>query len=190
MVNVEHKEYNEGITGVFKRLAAIKKRAIYVGVPNQTKHRKGDKIDNAQLLFIHTYGARSSDMIDEMGEKISRGYKYSSAFSLYVQTHGSPLWRIPPRPVLTPAIQSNRASITEKYAGIAKAAAKGDYEGLDRAVAKTGLTAQNACRAWFLDPRNKWPANSPSTVKKKKSSNPLIDEGELRKSIIYVVREE
>lgn len=190
MVNVEHKEYNGGILGVFKRLAAIKKRAIYVGVPNQTKHRKGDEIDNAQLLFIHTHGVRRNQMIGEMGKQMSRGYKYSSAFSLYIQTHGSPLWRIPPRPVLVPAIRANRASITEKYAGIAKSASKGDYEGMDRAITRTGLAAQNACRAWFLDPRNRWPANSPSTVKKKKSSNPLIDEGELRKSIVYVVREE
>lgn len=104
MVNIEHKEYNGGISGVFQRLAAIKKRAIYVGVPNQTKHRKGDEIDNAQLLFIHTHGVRRNQMIGEMGKQMSRGYKYSSAFSLYIQTHGSPLWRIPPRPVLVPAI--------------------------------------------------------------------------------------
>ena len=53
---------------------------------------------------------------------------------------------------------------------------------------KTGMFVQNKVRSWFTDSRNGWPPNAPSTIKAKKGkSNPLIDTGELRKSITYVV---
>ena len=55
------------------------------------------------------------------------------------------------------------------------------------------MFAQNKVRAWFTDERNNWPPNAPSTIEKKSKNgkikdNPLIDTGELRKSITYVVK--
>ena len=58
-----------------------------------------------------------------------------------------------------------------------------------RHMRMAGMVAQNAVRAWFVDPRNNWAPNAPSTIRRKGSAQPLIDTGELRKAITYVVDE-
>lgn len=186
---VEHNEYNGGFVGLVKRLQGLQKRQIQVGIPQQTSSRKGEGINNAELLYIHTHGTRRKAMRKEMQEGMDRGLKYSEAFSLYIQSHGSPLWHSPPRPVLEPAIKENKEKIALQFSKIVKAAADGNADAMERAITSTGMTAQNACRSWFKDPRNGWPRNDPKTVKLKGSDKPLVDSGELRDSIVYVVRE-
>lgn len=187
---VEHNEYNGGFAGLVKRLQGLQKRQIQVGIPQQTSSRKEEGINNAELLYIHTHGTRRKAMRKEMQEGMDRGLKYSEAFSLYIQSHGSPLWHSPPRPVLEPAIKANKEKIAMQFSKIIKAAADGNADAMERAITSTGITAQNACRSWFKDPRNGWPRNDPKTVKLKGSDKPLVDSGELRDSIVYVVREE
>jgi hypothetical protein len=64
------------------------------------------------------------------------------------------------------------------------------------------VQGQNIARAWFTNPANNWAPNSDITIngskpdkngkqfiKGKGSDQPLIDTGELRKSIIYVVKD-
>lgn len=186
---VEHNEYNGGFVGLVKRLQGLQKRQIQVGIPQQTSSRKGEGINNAELLYIHTHGTRRKAMRKEMQEGMDRGLKYREAFSLYIQSHGSPLWHSPPRPVLEPAIKENKEKIALQFSKIVKAAADGNADAMERAITSTGMTAQNACRSWFKDPRNGWPRNDPKTVKLKGSDKPLVDSGELRDSIVYVVRE-
>lgn len=190
MVNakVEHKEYNGGIAGLFERLRGLQKRHIYVGIPQAKNSRKGEEIGNAELLYIHTHGIRRRPMIEEMDQNMARGLKYSAAFSLYIQSHGSPLWHSPPRPVIEPALTANKVRIAAEFKKIYQATASADGDGVERAITRTGLFAQNVCREWFDDPRNNWPANSPVTIAKKKSDKPLIDTGAMRKAITYVVR--
>lgn len=187
---VEHNEYNGGFAGLVKRLQGLQKRQIQVGIPQQTSSRKEEGINNAELLYIHTHGTRRKAMQKEMQEGMDRGLKYSEAFSLYIQSHGSPLWHSPPRPVLEPAIKANKEKIALQFSKIIKATADGNADAMERAITSTGITAQNACRSWFKDPRNGWPRNDPKTVKLKGSDKPLVDSGELRNSIVYVVREE
>lgn len=187
---VEHNEYNCGFAGLVKRLQGLQKRQIQVGIPQQTSSRKEEGINDAELLYIHTHGTRRKAMRKEMQEGMDRGLKYSEAFSLYIQSHGSPLWHSPPRPVLEPAIKANKEKIALQFSKIIKATADGNADAMERAITSTGMTAQNACRAWFKDPRNGWPRNDPKTVKLKGSDKPLVDSGELRDSIVYVVREE
>ena len=187
---VEHNEYNGGFAGLVKRLQGLQKRQIQVGIPQKTSSRRGEGINNAELLYIHTHGTRRKAMRKEMQEGMDRGLKYSEAFSLYIQSHGSPLWHSPPRPVLEPAIKANKEKIALQFSKIIKATADGNADAMERAITSTGITAQNACRSWFKDPRNGWPRNDPKTVKLKGSDKPLVDSGELRDSIVYVVREE
>lgn len=187
---VEHNEYNGGFSGLVKRLKGLQKRQIQVGIPQKTSSRRGEGINNAELLYIHTHGTRRKAMRKEMQEGMDRGLKYSEAFSLYIQSHGSPLWHSPPRPVLEPAIKANKEKIALQFSKIIKATADGNADAMERAITSTGITAQNACRSWFKDPRNGWPRNDPKTVKLKGSDKPLVDSGELRDSIVYVVREE
>ena len=181
-------EEENPMKNMIKRLAGLKKRGIYVGIPQEETSRNNEDVTNAELLFIHTNGARRRSMIKEMDATMDSGKPYSKAYELYIQSHGSPLWQSPPRPVIEPAIAAHAKEIAEGFKGIYAAAATGNAQAEDRAIARTGMIAQNAARGWFTDPRNGWAANAPSTIKQKGSDKPLIDTGAMRKAIVYVVR--
>lgn len=60
-----------------------------------------------------------------------------------------------------------------------------EHEDLEDALKTIGVFAQGAVQQYMTDLQS--PPNAPSTIKKKGSSNPLIDTGELRSSIKWVV---
>lgn len=146
-------------------LQFLKDTPVYVGVPeNKTVRRKEDgekvAITNAELMFIHT--------------------------------NGSPRNNIPARPVIEPAIEDDKERISKMFKDAGQTMMN---QGKDAAMKKLkliGMRAQNVCRAWFVNPKNNWPPNSPvveARKRKKGATNPkpLIDTGELRRSIIYFV---
>lgn len=146
-------------------LQFLKDTPVYVGVPeNKTVRRKEDgekvAITNAELMFIHT--------------------------------NGSPRNNIPARPVIEPAIEDDKERISKMFKDAGKTMMN---QGKDAAMKKLkliGMRAQNVCRAWFVNPKNNWPPNSPATIAAKRAKGatkprPLIDTGQLRRSIIYFV---
>jgi hypothetical protein len=168
---------------LIKLLEDIKNLEVYVGVPQDKSTRKGDEATNAELCYIHT--------------------------------NGSPINHIPARPIIEPAIElpENKEAITEELSKAAEAVLSNKPDEAKKHLALAGMLGQNAARSWFTDPRNNWPENSPLTAQNKLSklsgkeqktlqalidagasitdkniSKPLIDTGELRKSIVYVVK--
>ena len=142
-------------------LTNISKQEVYVGIPEEKNSERGKHTTNADLLSYHT--------------------------------NGSPVNNIPPRPVLEPAIEANREKISGMLGKAANLALDGKVEEANVQLEKTGIAGQNMARAWFTDPRNNWPENAPSTYKRKlkkgsTTPRPLIDTGEMRNSITYVVR--
>lgn len=164
-------------------LEQVKELEVYVGIPEEKSSRKGEEITNAELCYIHT--------------------------------NGSELVGIPARPIIEPAIEAteNKEAIATELKKAATAVLKNNRTEARQHLEKAGMIGQNAARAWFTDPRNNWPENSIATAKAKLSklsdkeqknlqalidagasitdksiSKPLIDTGELRKSIIYVVK--
>lgn len=169
-----------------KSLEDLAKKTICVGVPDSTEH-PDSKITNAELLYIHTHGVRDTTMRRKMQHDLDSGVPYSKAHELYVHENGSPLWDIPPRPVLEPAMDSNKELISEEMKQAAISALDGNN--LTAELNKVGMLGQNLAQDWFANPENNWPANSPDTIKRKGSDNPLIDKGQLRKSIVYTIKE-
>ncbi len=188
-VNVRHTSQNGGLTGLVNRLENLKKRRIMVGIPEKDPARQGEEITNAQLLYILSHGVRAKSMRQEMQPRIDAGMKYSAAYQLYIMSHGSPLWHVPPRPVLEPAIEAHKDGISTLFKAVIKAACKNDETALQNAIIMLGETATGYCRDWFSDPRNGWAPNSPITIKRKGSARPLVDTGTMRKAITYVVRD-
>ena len=172
-------------------VGALAKREVLVGIPAEHSSRQtpsDDNINNAELLYIQSHGVRKSEMRAEMQQHIDAGKKYSEAHSLYIQSHGSPLWHIPPRPVLEPSIEASKEPIAKQLQGATLAALDGNAQEVDNALHKAGMVAENAAKAWFENPQNGWPPNSPKTIAMKGSDSPLIDTGEMRKAITHVVR--
>lgn len=179
----------QGFVAMVSKVQALTKKEVLVGIPQAEAQRpSGDMVNNAELLYLHTHGVRTPAMRVSMQQSINAGMKYSAAHSLYVQTHGSPAYAIAPRPVLEPAIRDSKEAIGKQIAGAYRAAMRGDMAGAERGLELAGMVAQNAARAWFENPKNQWPPNSARTIKAKGSDSPLIDTGEMRKSITYVIR--
>lgn len=143
-----------------KRLEDVAKRDVLVGIP-QVYSERLDAEDNL-----------------------------NNAELAYLHTEGSPAQRIPARPFLQPSIKANVREIAELQKLIIKAALAGKANLAFKNQEKLGLFAQIEAQNWFNDPRNNWAPNAPSTIRRKKSDRPLIDTGELRKSIQYVIRED
>lgn len=169
-----------------RSLEDLAKKTVCVGIPEE-ENVINDDIANAELLYIHTHGVRDVTMRKAMQHDLDSGTPYSKAHELYVHENGSPLWHSPPRPVLEPSIDANKEIIAEQMKQVAVAALDGNNPSTE--LEKVGMLGQNVARDWFTNPENKWPANSPETVKRKGSDMPLIDTGELRKSITYVIKE-
>lgn len=173
-------------------VGALAKKEVLVGIPAEHSSRQtpsDDNINNAELLYIQSHGVRKVEMRKEMQQHIDAGKSYSEAHSLYIQSHGSPLWHIPPRPVLEPSIEASKEPIAKQLQGAAVAAIDGNHQEVDNALHRAGIVAENAAKAWFENPQNGWPPNSPKTIAKKGSDSPLIDTGEMRKAITHVVRD-
>lgn len=177
-----------GLDEMIKRLKALESLRAAVGITADDTERKDDGINNASLLYIQTHGVRKKSMRAEMQTKMDEGYKYSEAFSMYIHAHGSPLWQIPPRPVIEPAIKDAHEKLAKRIQKAAHAAINGDMQEAEHWIDSAGMYGEKAARNWFENPKNNWPPNSPRTIAKKGSDVPLIDTGELRKSITHVIR--
>lgn len=158
---IEEKKNYEALV---KAIKFMKQNEVYVGIADDTTEREEEgtkEITNAELLFIHT--------------------------------NGSPVNNIPPRPVIEPAIRNDKDRLSKMMKKAAQLFLKGDKQEAINQLRKVGMRGQNVCRAWFVNPKNNWPPNSPAVqaAKMRKGANaprPLIDTGELRKSITYFVK--
>lgn len=174
---------------VQRSLAELAKKDVLIGIPQEksSRDKNDDNITNAELAYIHTHGIRKRQMRQDMQADIDNGAPYSQAYQMYIQAHGSPLWHSPPRPIIEPAIDAHKSELADllRDAFVNALNARPFMHDLKKA----GMKGQNVTRAWFTDQRNGWIENRPSTIAKKGSDRPLIDTGELRKSITYVIRD-
>jgi len=141
-------------------LAKLRRANVYVGVPEDKSNRQGKaKVTNAALVYLHT--------------------------------HGSPLQGIPARPIIEPAISApdNKALIARELGEAARAVLSHKPGETRSRLDRAGMLGRNAAIRWFTDGRNGWAANRPSTAKRKGSDRPLIDTGQMRRSITYLVEE-
>jgi hypothetical protein len=172
---------------------------VLVGVPESGAERKGGAVNNAELVYIHTHGVAKSPVRAEANAAAARGDDYftarEAAMNLYLMEHGSPVWQIPPRPIIEPAIEDKKevigALFAKAYGKLTAQAISGTHaltkEDAVREFSKIGQRAEGIVRAWFTDENNNWTPNAPSTIRKKGSERPLIDTGEMRKAITFVV---
>ena len=112
----------------------------------------------------------------------------TNAELLYIHTNGSPANNIPPRPIVEPAIQDSKEEIGTLLKEAILKALEGDTDGAMAGMERAGTQGENAVKGWFTNPKNGWAENAESTKKKKGSSKPLIDTGQLRKSITHAVK--
>lgn len=92
---------------------------------------------------------------------------------------------IPERPFMRNTMRSNKS----KYKQFLKKMAEGILDGtvdLETSLNRLGILVQGDVQKEITS--LKTPPNAPSTIKKKKSSNPLIDTGAMRQAVTWELR--
>jgi len=180
-VNVTKIDRTNDLAKILKDLGKMR---VLVGVPEEKAAREGEKINNAQLVFIHTHGVHKKSVRKEMKPNVDK-YGYPKALQMYIQEHGSPMMSVPPRPIIEPALNDKESQpiISGKMKAVAQKELSGNKEEAKEELENAALTAQIIVQKWWDNPNNNWPPNAQSTIARKGSDRPLIDIGELRKSI-------
>lgn len=186
-----------------RALTALVRKQVMVGVPgDETMRNDGGEITNADLAYIHTYGGviripeREQSifrLVDSEGN-FQRGGKFvRRAKSNFETVHAVPAHTvtIPPRPFLVPGIEKAQDKITDSLGKAAESALTGNMSGIDQSLHKAGLEAQNSVRAVIN--AGVAPELSENTIKARRQrgrtgTKPLVDTGQLRNSIVYVLR--
>lgn len=94
---------------------------------------------------------------------------------------------IPARPFLDVAIENNRRKYSNTAKHLIPKVLDGDLE-MDQLLDSLGLQAASDVQDYMVE--LKTPPNAPSTIRRKKSSNPLIDTGNLVQSIRHQIARE
>ena len=119
-----------------------------------------------------------------LGNEASRGEEGINNAELgAVQEFGSASKNIPPRSFLRAPLEGDKKQIIKALQS--KAVKKAIEEGnAEAALELVGIAAEGVVdEAFATSGGGTWAANKPSTVRKKGSSRPLVDTGELRRSI-------
>lgn len=183
-LNVRVTSSGPGTKNIKAGLRALQGAEALVGIPEADN--RGNSLTRQAMSLIQ------SGTDPKRAKKLIAAAKKSAignAALMFIHTNGSPLRGIPARPVIEPAIQqpNTKGMIAKQLAGAAKAALDGDQPLMVKYLDRAGTIGESASKAWFTDPANNWAPNAPSTIAQKGSDSPLIDRGELRRSITHVV---
>lgn len=150
---------------VLKAIKDLTKRTVLVGIPDTNAARdpepgENSPATNAQLGYIHEFG--------------------------------SPVNNIPARPFLVPGVESARDQIVAQMKKGGIAALAGDLKQVEKTQIASGLIAVNAVQAKITD--GPFQPLAPATLaarraKGRTGESPLLDSGQLRRAVTYVIRE-
>lgn len=146
---------------VLKSISRLVQKEVLVGVPDSTAGRKdeGEPLSNAEIG--------------------------------YIMENGSPANNIPARPHLVPGVQDARPKFEPQLQKGVEAALDGDLEKVDRSLNRAGLVAQNSVRAKINSNIPPKLADSTLAARRRRGvtrENTLVDTGQYRNAITYVVR--
>lgn len=155
------------------------------------KHLK--EVGEAMELLIGTkvLAGVPSDKVDRRSEEGEDQGPINNATLMYIHEHGAPEVNIPARPVLHPAMKSIQDKVTRMLKNAADLALKGDKAGVMKQYHAIGILAQNAMRERIT--KGPFVLLKPSTLAARRArgrtgTKPLIDTGQLRRSLAYVIR--
>ncbi len=112
----------------------------------------------------------------------------------YLNEHGAPEANIPARPHLVPGARSIRTEVVRRFKAIGQQALSGDIKAVTRGLHAVGLLGQAAVRKRITDGPFEPLADSTlyarqhRKVAPRQGEKPLIDTGQYRNSITYVIR--
>lgn len=150
----------DNLPKLLQALDTITKRSVYVGVPSDKDERQGPAGENnATLAYIHD--------------------------------HGAPAANVPARPFMRPGMKICQDRVSRVLGTAAKGAMGQESDSVEKGLHKAGLLAQNAIKKVINDGIDPPLAESTVAARKRRGrtgTKPLVDTGQLRNSISYVIR--
>lgn len=177
----------ERLEMIKKRIEELAKKELVVGALGDAEYEDG--LSNADLLAIHEFGAE----IDHPGgtrysiDKTGKSKFLSNSF--VGPAHGVTSAHkiiIPERPVMRTAFKKSQDDAKKLLSKSVSECLNGDIS-TDMVYERAGMLLRNVILDTFTN--NDFKPNTAETVRRKKSTKPLIDTGALRGSINYEVRE-
>lgn len=150
---------------VLKQIRALTKQEVLIGVPDENAGREPEEGETKEPI--------------------------SNAEIGYVMEFGLPEKNIPARPHLVPGVRDATDELGDALQNGAMKALAGDKQAADIALNKAGLIGQNAVRKKVTE--GPFDPLAPKTLAERKrrgrtGEKPLIDTGQYRNSLTYVVR--
>lgn len=179
------------------RVQMLGGKRVQVGIPKANDDRReeddSDGINNARLMALHEFGGVIE--VPEREGSITRHLKADGSFAYkgrfrktgnFQSFHIIPAHTvtIPERSVFRYTFHKNNY-FHEASLRMARQVAEGKV-GVIQGAERLGMLARDKVRSSFTDGHLQ--PDAPSTIKKKGSSKPLIDTGQLRQSITFVVK--
>ena len=163
------------IPDLIKRLKDLESKRIEAGVFAGKKHPDSD-IDLADLAKIHEYGV-TIEVTPEM-----RAYLHSIGLHLRKDTTHI---RIPERSFIRAGWDNNKADVEKRIERFLPKVMELDID-LDAFLEAVGKEVEGRLKKFMK--KLHYPPNSSFTIRRKGSSNPLIDTGALLDSITHKVK--
>jgi hypothetical protein len=146
------------VASVLKNIHKMERARVYVGIPADENARSDDKVGNAGIG--------------------------------YIQEFGSPAKNIPARPFLIPGVKAVEGEVADLLADGARNVL--EDRSIEASLTKAGIKATNSVKQTITKGEG-FAALSETTLRARKRrgvsrTKPLIDTGQLRNSINYVVK--
>jgi hypothetical protein len=104
----------------------------------------------------------------------------------YIHENGAPAANIPARPFLRPGVERAAGQVSQVLVTGITGALNGHTGALRDALETAGQVAADAVKRYMVQGR--FTPLKPATIRRKGSSRPLIDTGQLRQAVTFVVR--
>ena len=166
---------HDGLPDLLRRLAAVAAQDVLVGVPGDGAPRnESGAPSNAEIGYQNDFGSPAQNLL----------IHHDGGFG--------PAQNIPARPHLYPGIEKCQARTTKQLARAARAAAEGRLSQVATALHAAGLIAQASVRNEITS--GAFTPLSARTLAERQArgrtgTKPLVDTGQYRNSITYVVRD-
>ena len=144
----------------------------------------------AARIIRKTHRKLNADPFAGQPKKVKVGFPKSKAKASNIE---KAIWNefgtsrgIPERPFMRNAMRDNRKKYKDRMAIEAKAILA-NMTTLRQVLARLGILAQGDIQHEITALQT--PPNAPATIKRKGSSNPLIDTGEMRQAVTWIIDE-
>lgn len=155
------------------------------------KNAVGKLLDNWPTFRASLGNLTSDVLVGVPADKTTRKDVMTNASLAYIHDQGSPAANIPARPFMRPGIMEVKDFIAKELEKGARGAMHGDAGAVDIALNRAGLKAQASIRGKINEGIAPELAESTLAARRARGrtgTKPLVDTGQLRNSINYVVR--